>query len=79
MATKKINGLYVSLTKLYRGNAFTTVLMQRTYATVDEGDTKITHTGQVRNDFYYIKKRCIINLYVSRFWAVIFNWTFIKL
>lgn len=49
MATKKINGLCASFNKLYKGNvSMIDAITQRTYATVDEGDTQITHTGQVR-------------------------------
>lgn len=63
MATKKVGGLCVPLTKLYRGNTPTiSALAQRAYATVDEGDTKVTHTGQVRGDLSY-KKRVVANLY----------------
>ncbi|XP_025159440.1 NADH dehydrogenase [ubiquinone] iron-sulfur protein 6, mitochondrial isoform X2 [Harpegnathos saltator] len=58
MATKKVGGLCVSLTKLYRGNAPTiSTLTQRTYATIDEGDTKVTHTGQVfeKDDYRLVR------------------------
>ncbi|XP_014469085.1 PREDICTED: NADH dehydrogenase [ubiquinone] iron-sulfur protein 6, mitochondrial [Dinoponera quadriceps] len=58
MATKKVGGLCAPLAKLYRGNAPTTsALAQRTYATAEEGDTKITHTGQVfeKDDYRLVR------------------------
>lgn len=49
MATKKINGLCASFSKLYKGNvSMIDAITQRTYATENEGDTQVTHTGQVR-------------------------------
>lgn len=49
MAARKINRLCASFNKLYKGNvSMIDAITQRTYATVDEGDTQVTHTGQVR-------------------------------
>jgi len=49
MAARKINGLCASFNKLYKGNvSMIDTITQRTYATVDEGDTQVIHTGQVR-------------------------------
>ncbi|XP_011881418.1 PREDICTED: NADH dehydrogenase [ubiquinone] iron-sulfur protein 6, mitochondrial [Vollenhovia emeryi] len=55
MATKKMNGLGASLNRLYKSNVST--IRQRAYATVDEGDTRVTHTGQVfeKDDYRLIR------------------------
>ncbi|XP_020278518.1 NADH dehydrogenase [ubiquinone] iron-sulfur protein 6, mitochondrial [Pseudomyrmex gracilis] len=59
MASKKFSGLYVSLGKLHKESksCVKAALTQRTYATADEGDTKITHTGQVfeKDDYRLIR------------------------
>lgn len=48
MATKRLSGLCTPFNKLCRNNASAVnAITQRTYATVDEGDTQVTHTGQV--------------------------------
>lgn len=67
MATKNVGGLCVSFTKLYRGNASTiSVLAQRMYATVDEGD-QVIHTGQVRGDLLYKKEIFLTYMLISYF------------
>lgn len=57
MATKKINGLCASFNRLYKGTVsmIDATRTQRTYATVDEGDTQVTHTGQVRYSLLKVK------------------------
>lgn len=48
MATKRLSGLCTPFNKLYRRNvSASNAITQRMYATVDEGDTQVTHTGQV--------------------------------
>lgn len=69
MATVKFKGLCVPFSKLYKGNTPTIcTIIQRPYATVDEGDTKVTHTGQVKyllfNYNRFISRAQVTHLYV---------------
>jgi len=49
MATKRISGLYTPFNKLYEKNvSMVDKVMRCMYATMNEGDTQVTHTGQVR-------------------------------
>lgn len=48
MATKRVSGLCIPFSKLYKRDASAlNTITQRMYATVDEGDTQVTHTDQV--------------------------------
>lgn len=48
MATKRVRELCTPFSKLYRRNVSAlNTITQRMYATVNEGDTQVTHTGQV--------------------------------
>ncbi|XP_011685512.1 PREDICTED: NADH dehydrogenase [ubiquinone] iron-sulfur protein 6, mitochondrial [Wasmannia auropunctata] len=72
MATKKINGLYTSFNKLYKGNAsIIDAVTQRTYATMDEGDTQVTHTGQIfEKDDYRLVRFLNKPKEVNKNWAI---------
>ncbi|XP_071554828.1 NADH dehydrogenase [ubiquinone] iron-sulfur protein 6, mitochondrial [Temnothorax nylanderi] len=72
MATKKLNGLCASFNKLYRGNVSTIdAIAQRTYATADEGDTQVTHTGQVfEKDDYRLVRFLDRPKEVNKNWAI---------
>jgi len=49
MAAKRISGLYTPFNKLHKENvSMTDKVMRCMYATMNEGDTQVTHTGQVR-------------------------------
>ncbi|KAL6255717.1 NADH dehydrogenase [ubiquinone] iron-sulfur protein 6, mitochondrial [Pogonomyrmex barbatus] len=72
MATKKINGLYASLNKLYKREvSLVNAINQRTYATVDEGDTQVTHTGQIfEKDDYRLVRFLNRPKEVNKNWAI---------
>ncbi|KAL6444391.1 hypothetical protein ACFW04_001924 [Cataglyphis niger] len=58
MATKKVRELCTPFSKLYRRNVSAlNTITQRMYATVNEGDTQVTHTGQVfeKDDYRLIR------------------------
>jgi len=49
MAAKRINGLYTSFNILCKENvSMIDKVMRCMYATMNEGDAQVTHTGQVR-------------------------------
>ncbi|GAB1869521.1 NADH dehydrogenase [ubiquinone] iron-sulfur protein 6, mitochondrial [Camponotus japonicus] len=58
MATKRMSGLCISFSKLYKRDASAlNTITQRMYATVDEGDTQVTHTDQVfeKDDYRLVR------------------------
>ncbi|XP_029662206.1 NADH dehydrogenase [ubiquinone] iron-sulfur protein 6, mitochondrial-like [Formica exsecta] len=58
MATKRVRELCTPFSKLYRKNTSAlNTITQRMYATVNEGDTQVTHTGQVfeKDDYRLVR------------------------
>ncbi|XP_018308556.1 NADH dehydrogenase [ubiquinone] iron-sulfur protein 6, mitochondrial [Mycetomoellerius zeteki] len=72
MATKKINGLYVPFNQLYKRNVFmVNAITKRTYATTDEVDTQVTHTGQAfEKDDYRLVRFVNRPKEVNKNWAI---------
>ncbi|XP_012225221.2 NADH dehydrogenase [ubiquinone] iron-sulfur protein 6, mitochondrial [Linepithema humile] len=72
MATKRMNELCVPFIKLCKGNtSITSTITQRTYATVNEGDTQVTHTGQVfEQDDYRLVRFLNRPKEVNNNWAI---------
>ncbi|XP_011166548.1 NADH dehydrogenase [ubiquinone] iron-sulfur protein 6, mitochondrial [Solenopsis invicta] len=71
MATKKINGLYAPFNKMYKNIFMKDAMMQRTYATINEGDTEVIHTGQVfEKDDYRLVRFLNRPKEVNKNWAI---------
>ncbi|KYN02471.1 NADH dehydrogenase [ubiquinone] iron-sulfur protein 6, mitochondrial, partial [Cyphomyrmex costatus] len=71
MATKKINGLYVPFNQLCKRNVSMVNTVKRTYATTDEVDNQVTHTGQVfEKDDYRLVRFLNRPKEVNKNWAI---------
>ncbi|KAG5346535.1 NDUS6 protein, partial [Acromyrmex charruanus] len=72
MATKKINGLFMPFNQLYKRNVFMVdAITRRTYATIDEVDTQVTHTGQAfEKDDYRLVRFVNRSKEVNKNWAI---------